>query len=176
MKFSIVAAVDKNLGIGKDNSLPWRLPGDLKYFSEVTRTADEGMLNAVIMGRKTWESLPSDSKPLKGRINIVLSRGKVRLPENVILASSLDDAFEKLEKVENLNNIFIIGGVSIYNQAIELPDCQKLFITEVLGDFDCDAFFPKFSEEEFSLVSRSHDHEENGLKYRFSVYENVELL
>lgn len=174
MKFSIIAAADKKMGIGKDNSLVWRLKGDLKYFSKVTTDAPKEKTNAVIMGSKTWESLPDKHRPLPDRINVVLSRRDLDLPEGCILASSLDDAFEKLEETEDLNEVFIIGGASVYKQAIEHPDCEKIYLTEVLDEFDCDAFFPEIAKEIFSLESRSEKHEEDGLWYRFAVFSRLD--
>lgn len=170
LKFSIIAAADENLGIGINNTLPWRLPGDLKYFSEVTSKADEGMRNAVIMGRKTWESLPEKHRPLKDRLNVVLSRGTVELPDGVILEHSLDEALEHIRDMEDIDQIFIIGGANLYAQAIDHPNADALYLTEILQSFDCDAFFPTFQEKGFELESRSEEQEENGIAYRFAVF------
>ncbi|MFC1747832.1 dihydrofolate reductase [Pseudomonadota bacterium] len=169
MKFSIIAAADKKLGIGKDNQLPWRLKGDLKYFSETTTDAPEGMTNAVVMGSKTWDSLPEKHRPLKDRINMVLSRRDLDLPGGVILAKSLKDAFEKLDELEDLNEVFVIGGASVYRQAIEHEDAEKVYLTEVDSEFDCDAFFPEIPED-FKVESRSDVQEEDEISYRFAVY------
>jgi dihydrofolate reductase len=173
MKFSIIAAADKKMGIGKNNALVWRLKGDLKYFSKVTTAAPKGKINAVIMGSKTWESLLEKSRPLSGRINVVLSRRVLDLPDGVILAESLDDAFNKLEAIQDLNEVFIIGGASVYKQAIEHEDCEKIYLTEVLGEFECDAFFPEIPED-FKPASKSSKKEENGIQYRFAVYSNLD--
>jgi dihydrofolate reductase len=176
MKFSVIAAADKNLGIGIKNNLPWRLRGDMKYFSHVTCEAPEGKVNAVIMGRKTWESLPKKHRPLKGRLNVVLTRNFEAfgdVPEIVILASSLDDALAKLEQRTDVNEVFIIGGANVYAQAVEHPACEKIYLTEVEGEFNCDAFFPRFSKEEFGVVSESEVTSENEVRYRFLVYEKA---
>jgi dihydrofolate reductase len=172
MKFSIIAAVDKKMGIGKDNQLPWRLKNDLKYFSETTTQAPEGKVNAVIMGSKTWDSLPEKYRPLKDRINMVLSRRDLDLPEGVILAKSMEDAFEKLEERDDVGEVFIIGGASVYKQAIEHEDAEKIYLTEVKGEFDCDAFFPDIPKS-FEVESRSDEMEENEISYRFAVYKKV---
>jgi len=173
MKFSIIAAVDEKMGIGTGNRLPWTLAGDLKYFSDVTTIAGEGKINAVIMGRNTWESLPSKAKPLSGRLNVVLSRNMYEVPEGVFLASSIDDAFRKLSKYGETGRIFIIGGASLYAQAINHPDCEKIFLTEVSGEYACDAFFPVIPVGLFSRETVSEFKEENGIKYRFTVYKRV---
>lgn len=170
MKFSIITAADLNRGIGIENRLPWQLKGDLKHFQELTTKAKSGLINAVIMGRKTWESLPM--KPLKDRLNVVLSRSSIELPTDVILASSLDDAFEKL-KEKNIDQIFIIGGQSIYSEAINHPDCEKIYLTEVLAQFPCDAFFPSINEKTFKRTQSSEIREEKGIKYRFTVFERI---
>jgi len=173
MKFTIIAAADEKMGIGIGNRLPWRLKGDLKYFSDVTTDAEPGKMNAVIMGRKTWESLPEAHRPLKGRINVVLSRSEMDLPDGVIWGSSIEDAMEKLDKRGGVNKVFVIGGASIYAQAINHPDCEMIYLTEVKGEFNCDAFFPHIPDGVFKKVSDSSDEEENGIKYRFAVYKRV---
>jgi len=170
MKFSIIAAADEKMGIGIGNRLPWRLKGDLKYFSDVTTIAAEGKLNAVIMGRKTWESLPESSRPLKGRVNVVLSRNEVDIPGDAILGSSLDDAFEKISARGDIDKVFIIGGASLYAEALNHPECENIFLTEVTGEFNCDAFFPVIPMGVFEKRTVSKDLEENGTRYRFVVY------
>jgi len=173
MKFSIIAAADEGGGIGIGNGLPWRLKGDLKYFSEVTTHAAPGKANAVIMGRKTWESLPESSKPLKSRLNVVLSRGDTALPEGVLKASSLDDAFKELGSRHDTDRVFVIGGASLYAQAVNHPDCEKIYLTEVLGQFNCDAFFPVIPVGLYNKISTSKIWEEHGTKYRFTVYQRI---
>lgn len=158
------------MGIGAGNKLPWRLKGDLKYFFEVTVKAAPGKINAVLMGRKTWESLPDFARPLKGRVNVVLSRGGFELPEGIISGSSLDDAFEKLSARGDVDKVFIIGGASLYAQAINHPDCEKIYLTEVAGQFNCDAFFPFIPVGVFEKKSESKPNEENGIRYKFAVY------
>lgn len=170
MKFSLVAAVDEKMGIGINNSLPWRLKGDLKYFSEVTTGSAPEKINAVIMGRKTWDSLPEAHRPLKGRLNAVLSRNKFNLPDGVLAFNSLESALDNLSLNKKVDQVFVIGGASVFQQAILHNDCQKIFLTEILQTFDCDTFFPKIPGD-FKKVSETPLFEENGLKYRFLVYE-----
>eukprot|EP00983_Pelagomonas_calceolata_P026262 824750-Pelagomonas_calceolata.AAC.1 len=116
--FQLVVAASKNgLGIGKDGGLPWKLPGDMAYFKELTlRTHDEKKQNAVIMGRKTWESIPPKFRPLPGRLNIVLSRSgaaQVTAEGAHHVCSSLEDAVALLSTPEmqaRVENQFVIGG------------------------------------------------------------------
>jgi dihydrofolate reductase len=172
MKFSIIAAADEKMGIGKDNRLPWRLKGDLQYFSAVTTKAAPGKINAVIMGRKTWLSLPAKHRPLPGRINVVLSRGISDLPEGVMSAVSFEDAFEKLGKRDDLGEVFVIGGANIFAQAIVRAECEKVYLTEIEGEFDCDTFFPDLPAD-FRKAGESEPREEMGIRYLFAVYERV---
>lgn len=184
MKFALIAACDDKRGIGVSNKLPWRLKGDLAYFSEVTTTAVTGVQNAVLMGRKTWESLPAKHRPLHDRLNIVLSREHFDLPAGVLHATSFEDAFAQIEKLDertdrdeldseneykSVGKVFVIGGASIYAQAINMAECEEIYLTRVLGEFQCDTFFPEIPMG-FDVVSESDVMEENGLKYRFVVY------
>lgn len=203
MNFSIIAAADEKMGIGIENRLPWKLPGDLKHFSEVTmgvgaaggkvskagsetdsgavendasvtREAPGGKINAVIMGSNTWKSLPDAHRPLSGRVNIVLNRSEMELPEGVLLAHSFDEALEKAGAVPNLGEVFVIGGASVYAFTIERPECTKIYLTEVLGEFECDTFFPEIPLDRFKRVNESEVMEENGIMYRFVEYGVVD--
>jgi len=171
MKFSIIAAADQNMGIGIGNKLPWRLKGDMQYFQYVTTEAEQGKVNAVIMGRKTWESLPEKSRPLKDRVNIVLSRGYADVPTGVLVVNSLEDALSQLWHDETVDKIFVIGGASVYAQALNHPDCDRIYLTEVMDKYECDAFFPKIDDNVYKLLEATEPHAEKGVNYRFLVYE-----
>lgn len=141
MNFSIISALDLNRGIGYENRLPWHLSADLKHFKEVTSG------NTVIMGRKTWDSIPEKYRPFKDRLNIVISRGEQDLPEGVLLAHSLDEALELAEKHGfkedgTLRKAFVIGGATLYAEAIQHPNCKELILTHIEAHFECDTFFP----------------------------------
>ncbi|MCA9374153.1 dihydrofolate reductase [Candidatus Peregrinibacteria bacterium] len=169
MKFNIIAALDSNWGIGKDNKLPWpRLKGDMKNFHHVTTLAAEGKVNAVIMGRKTWESLPEKSRPLPDRLNVVLTRGDMDFPEGVLKADSFDGALKMLEKRDDVDQVFVIGGANVYKQALEHKDFYRFYATEIAAAFECDAFFPKFDLGMMHQPWAVTDYqEENGIQYRF---------
>ena len=171
--FSIIAAVDQHYGIGKEGTLPWHLSGDLRHFKEVTcRTTAEFKKNALIMGRKTWESLPLSLKPLPERINCVVSRNaELILPEGVVLADSFPLALRLLIKryAGKMDKIFVIGGAEIFNEALRHPDWERLIMTFIRHDFHCDVFFkPDLSslvkERESAVV------QEKGLEYYFVEY------
>eukprot|EP00656_Telonema_subtile_P017494 TRINITY_DN19385_c0_g2_i2.p2 TRINITY_DN19385_c0_g2~~TRINITY_DN19385_c0_g2_i2.p2 ORF type:complete len:196 (-),score=47.02 TRINITY_DN19385_c0_g2_i2:2-589(-) len=139
--FKLVVAVAPDGGIGKDNQLPWRVPGDLKYFKHVTSsTADASKTNAVIMGRKTWESIPEKFRPLPNRVNIVLSRNPEAAFEQAHASSSLPAALSMLNapEFEHVEGVFVIGGSSVYAEALASPLCSELLITRILTPFECD--------------------------------------
>ncbi len=173
--FNIIVACDRNRGIGKDNALPWRLPSDLRYFNQVTTkvaagSADSTRRNIVIMGRKTWESLPERSRPLPNRINIVISRDKgYPVPANVLLANSFPAALELAVFQKKHGEIFNIGGGQIFAEGLSHPDLQKVYLTEIDADFACDAYLEKLPAH-FKKIS-TEPHEENGIKFEFAVYE-----
>ncbi|MDP4007862.1 MAG: dihydrofolate reductase [Candidatus Peregrinibacteria bacterium] len=173
MKFSMIVACDKHRGIGRDNDLPWHLPTDMKYFRDTTRSPKGENIgqNAVIMGRRTYESLPIDKRPLPKRLNIILSRNPdYQADEGVLIADSLDTALTMIESYD-IHEVFVIGGGHVYADAINHPSCDKLYITEIDNTFECDTFFPEFSKDVFKEMSRSDAIEENGSKYEFAVYQ-----
>ena len=140
MKYNLIVATDNKNGIGKGNELPWHYPEDLKYFSKTTKS--KGLnINAVVMGRKTYESI---GKALPQRVNYVLSRSLKR--ENVDKQINLFDNFEELLKdlkKNKFNECWIIGGAEIYNLFLEKTDLiNEIYITKINKDYNCDTFFP----------------------------------
>jgi dihydrofolate reductase len=160
-KISIIVAIADNWVIGKDNKLLWHLPDDMKWFKKHTRGCD------VIMGRKTYESLPSAFRPLPNRKNIVITHGDLSL-EGCVMARSVDDAVEKMDAgKEN----FVIGGGNIYEQF--LPITRKLYITKVHHNFEGDTFFPAIDPGQWKLIS-SEDHpqdEKHAFSFTFQIFE-----
>ena len=126
---SLIVACSSDGGIGKGGQLPWRIPGDMAYFKRVTAetTAPEKQ-NAVIMGRKTWESIPAKFRPLAGRVNVVLSRtpASLDLPSDVLGAASLPDALAAVDNRADIDQCFIIGGAEIYKQAWNMDRLTKV--------------------------------------------------
>lgn len=129
---SLIVAKSENNVIGKDGKIPWYIPEDLKRFKKLTTN------NVVIMGRKTYESLPEEYKPLPNRLNIIISRLINYSPKNCIVSNSLEAA---IKKAGTNKEIFIIGGSEIYEESLKYV--SKIYMTEVLGDFDGDTYFPK---------------------------------
>lgn len=147
IKLCLIVARARNGVIGKDNDLPWRLSDDLKHFKATTKGCP------VIMGRKTWESLPR--RPLPGRDNIVLSRDGQYAAPGARVFTSIDASIEAgrgLAAVASKNEIFVTGGSAIY--AAALPYADRLYITEVDTEIDGDATFPDFDEALFSETER----------------------
>jgi dihydrofolate reductase len=160
-KISIVAAVAENYAIGKADTLPWRLPADMKHFKNLTSG------HAVVMGKRTFYSLPNG--PLPNRKNIVLtsilSEGIV---EGYYEADSLEDAVYLCEKEEE---VFIIGGATVYKQCIDKVD--TMYITWVHAEFAADTFFPEVDFSQWNEVSRERHEsdDQNSYSFTFSVYE-----
>ena len=143
---TLIVAATPSLGIGKAGGMPWRLRTELAYFARVTKRAPAGALNAVVMGRKTWFSIPARFRPLPDRINVVLSRdANLDLQTDapgVIRASSIADALEKLEGRADVGRIFVIGGAEIYKAAMEHPGKKNVLLTRIENEFEVDTFFP----------------------------------
>ena len=154
MEKIIIAAVAENNVIGKDGDIPWHIPEDLQHFKEKTTE------HTVVMGRKTFQSLPNSFKPLPDRQNIVLTRSDFQ-PENgsVNIANSLDKAWQKAEN----QKIFIIGGAGIYRQTIEKAD--KMVITEVHEEYEGDTYFPEWNQENWKEIERDDRGEISFVEY-----------
>lgn len=177
MNFSLVVAIDQNRGIGKDGELPWHIPEDLKYFKELTtRLEDPSMQNAVVMGRKTWESIPEKYRPLPERINIVLTRDEsYAVPANVLIYNSFETMLQRLsdETYEAMiETVFIIGGQQIFEQAIQSEYCQTLWITHIQNTYSCDTFFPVFDNDFIKKDSQTAT-SADGVALEFARYERV---
>ncbi len=132
-----IVAADLDGGIGRDGDLPWHLPADLAFFKETT--IGDGH-NAVIMGRRTWESIPDAYRPLSARRNIVLSRApQLELPSGVLHATSFADA---VEQAAGCHRAFAVGGAAVYAEAFASAHCHRVHLTRVRGVFECDTFLP----------------------------------
>ncbi len=142
---SIIAVLGReNYALGKGGKLLWHLPDDMQRFKALT------MSHPVIMGRKTWESIPERFRPLTGRTNIVVSSQKDYTTQGTTLARSLSDAFTVAAHAEGSDEIFVIGGGEIY--AVALPFADRLYLTLVDDNADGDVFFPPY-ENDFKIIS-----------------------
>jgi len=163
---SIIAVTGKNRELGKDNHLLWNVPGDLPRFKALTRG------HPVIMGRKTFESLPPKFRPLPGRTNIVISSNVSFNTEGVVVARNIDEAIEKAKNASGNKEIFVIGGGSVYAQAIDKAD--KLYITVVDAAAQADTFFPEYSSLFTKIISEER-HEAGGLRYTYYILERSHI-
>jgi dihydrofolate reductase len=156
-RISIIAAVAKDRAIGKNNELLWHIPGDLKHFKEIT----EG--HPIIMGQKTFESI---GRPLPNRLSIVLNPNESAKNDGCETCPSLEKAIEKAKEI-NAEEIFIIGGGSVFAQTLGMAD--RLYLTIVDGEYEADTYFPDFSE--FTDVISEEAGKSNGYTYKFLVLE-----
>ena len=163
MIISILSA-DKKWGIGKRNGLLFSLPLDMKFF----RTTTSG--HVVAMGENTLLSFPN-SKPLKNRTHIVLSADTTHNYEGVINVHSFNDFLSKIEEYAQKEDVYIIGGASIYNQT--LPYVDKVLLTKVNADGGAEVFFTNLDElDNFELIDEGEPVNDNGLEIRFTTYKN----
>jgi len=143
---SLIAAIGKGRELGFQGNLLWRLPEDLKRFKELT----DG--HPVIMGRKTWESLPGRFRPLPGRTNVVVTRQTDYEAPGAVVVDSLEDARAAAARAPGADEVFIIGGGEIYSAA--LPFANRLYLTLVDASAPADAFFPPY-EEDFKITAET---------------------
>ncbi|MDP4177563.1 MAG: dihydrofolate reductase [Bacillota bacterium] len=158
-----IVNVDLNWGIGCGGKLLQRIPEDMKFFKEMT------INKIVVMGRETFESFPNKS-PLKDRVNIVLSKNELFSDERIIICRSLNEVFNNIKKY-NTDDVYIIGGESIYNQF--LPYCTEVYATKIKNTYIADKHFPNLDEKKtWELVSVSDIKEFNNIQYNFLKYVN----
>ncbi|XP_007897959.1 dihydrofolate reductase isoform X2 [Callorhinchus milii] len=156
---------------------------EFKHFQRMTSTpSTEGKINVVVMGRRTWFSIPEKNRPLKDRINIVLSRELKETPKGAhYLAHDLASALTTLDSPElrdKVDLVWIIGGSALYKEAMENPAQHRIFVTRILQDFESDTFLPEIDLNKFRHLPKfpaidDGVHEENGIQYKFEVYERI---
>ncbi|CAF2561970.1 unnamed protein product [Rotaria sp. Silwood2] len=183
---TIVVALDDCNGIGRNNTIPWHIKNDLKFFRHVTsKINDSNKQNALIMGRKTYETF---LKPLPNRLNIVVTSNRA-LPNtnypNVTCVETLNDALKCANGNLNIENIFIIGGVLIYEAAMKTNLVKRLYVTRVKGDFQCTAVWSSFDVSNFKRIEsipdeyqqffedshENHDENDKTPSYHLEIYE-----
>jgi dihydrofolate reductase len=158
-----IVCVDNKWGIGKDNKLLFSLPADMKFFRQTTTG------NVVVMGRKTLASFPY-GKPLKNRINIVMSRTTEQI-EGCVVVKNLDDLLRELQNYDT-QNVYVIGGASVYKTL--LPYCDEVLVTKVDDDGSADTFFENLdTRPDFELTQTSAPIEDNGHIIKFTTYKNL---
>ena len=153
---SLIAAVARNGGIGRNNQLLVHLPEDLAHFKRTTLGAP------ILMGRKTWDSI---GRALPGRRNIVISRNPAFAATGAEVAPSLDAA---LDRVSAAPKVYVIGGASIY--AAALPRADELVLTEIDADYEADTFFPPWDRRAFRQTARESHRSPQGFDYSFVTY------
>lgn len=207
--FQMVVAYENSRGIGLKGGMPWKLPKDMAYFKSLTssvRTA--GKQNAVVMGRTTWESIPAKFRPLKGRMNIVISRCGIyrsvnpwpqavhscrdgvqvydvcrTMPQSEPIATTegssgdgpdavagdLDSALRMAYDADSVEQVFVIGGASVYSLAIQHSECMALHVTQIQSSIECDTFFPEHPAS-FKLWSQGHSMRAGDHSIQFKCY------
>ena len=162
MKIGLIWAQARNRVIGKNGVMPWHLPEDLAHFKRVT------LNHPVVMGRKTWDSIPPKFRPLPGRTNIVVTRQADWHEKGAQCSSSLREA---LQQCENSNQVWVIGGAQIYAQALPLAD--ELVVTEIDADFDGDAHAPAIGPD-WREVARERIVAASGLPLSFVIWHRLQ--
>ena len=159
---NLIAAVDENWAIGKNNQLLVRIPADQKFFREMTTG------KVVVMGRKTLESFPN-GQPLKNRTNIVMTRNKDYAVKDAIVVHSMDELHDELKKY-NSEDVFVIGGEKIYEQLLD--ECDVAHITKIEFAYDADAYFPNLDKNpDWEITGDSEEQTYFDLEYYFYRYE-----
>ncbi len=162
LRIALIAALGKNHALGKENRLLWQIPDDMKRFKALTAG------HPVIMGRKTWESIPEKFRPLPGRTNIVVTRQHGYTLPGATVTHSLIEAIADAQGAPGGEEIFVIGGAQLYAEA--LPYAARLYLTLIEDEKEADAFFPAY-ETEFAKKISEESREWEGVIYRFVTLE-----
>ena len=168
LPLSLIAALAENRVIGIDNSMPWHLPGDFKYFKATT------LGKPIIMGRKTWDSL---GRPLPGRLNIVVSRQPGLQLAGAEVFASLEEALVRAEqwaREQGVDELMLIGGAQLYGQALDKGLVNRMYLTRVELSPEGDAWFPEFDRGQWQMsASEPQPAEGHGPVYHFEVWDKV---
>ncbi|KAM3473311.1 hypothetical protein MY8738_008437 [Beauveria namnaoensis] len=203
LELTLVVAATRSMCIGAGGTMPWKgLRNEMKYFARVTTQLPShcppGAVNAVIMGRKTWDSIPPKFRPLKDRLNIVISRSATSPPppspsppslEEPVRVSSVEGALEYARAHSGGGRVFVIGGGQIYAAVLRRPEARRVLLTSIDAEYECDTFFPiklgtdegtepgwtRRSDEEWKAWTGEETEdgrrEEAGIKYEFQMWE-----
>lgn len=161
MNITLIAAIGKNLELGKDNDLIWSIPEDLKFFRDNT------LGKSIVMGMNTFDSLP---RLLPNRKHIVLTRRNVELDSSIVVVHSIDDLLQYIETLEE--EVMIIGGAQIYSQMIGYAN--RMLLTEINDSFEADVYFPEFSLDDWDRLLIS-EHSYNGVDYSHVEYKRKKV-
>jgi len=154
MKVSLIAAMDKDRGIGKNNDLMWHLPADMKFFKDTTKD------QVVVMGRKNFDSIPDKYRPLPKRENVILTRNTSFQADNCKVMHSIEACMEAYKNEEE-RTIFIIGGGEIYKLALDAGVVDEMYITHINHSYGADTFFPEFDLHDWTVETiYSHEQDE----------------
>ncbi|KAF7543055.1 hypothetical protein G7Z17_g11052 [Cylindrodendrum hubeiense] len=203
LELTLIVAATRNMGIGANGSMPWTgLRKEMQYFARVTTRlppqAPSTAVNAVIMGRKTWDSIPTKFRPLKDRLNIVITRSAPASPPAVdvdpraepVKVNSLEAALQYARARADVARVFIMGGAQIYDAALKVPEARRVLLTSIEREFDCDTFFPLRLGDggNTNWIKRPREvleqwtgqeiveggQEEAGTQYEFQMWEKIE--
>ena len=180
IQLKLIVATCQDNGIGKDNNLPWRLKSELAYFARLTKTTrDFSKQNAVLMGRRTWQSIPARVRPLRNRLNIVLSSAdqtEISDSPDVLVCRSFTEAVKLVDSLsDKLESCWVIGGSSVYEEAMRNVRLEKLYITRILKDFECDTFLPEINLDKWKITEdkdvSTELQEEAGVQFKYEIYQ-----
>lgn len=179
----LIAAACRNMGIGKDGYLPWDLPKEFNFLLDtISAVSSSGKKNMLIWGRVSWFSCPERVFPIPNTIHVVLSRVLSSVPERAhYLCGDFPTAVQLAEQgelVDLVETMWILGGPSVYREALEHPWCDLIYLTDIKAEFDCDVFFPHFDRNVYRKQDRylgvPHEiQEENGVKFQFQVFKKT---
>lgn len=177
-KFSVIMTIDKKNWIWNKSWFAWVIKADNDRLEEITsKTKDLGKLNAVVMWRRIWESIPAKNKPLSDRINCIVSKKLLmenngsKIDDFVLHFNSFEHALEEIENKENVEDIYVIGWSSVFEKALEHKNLDKIYLTEIDHNFKCERSV-EFDKSNYELLEKWEWQEENGIKFRFSLLQN----
>jgi dihydrofolate reductase len=166
--FNIIVACTLNGGIGRNGTIPWKAPLDLKQFYKLTTMRPKDKTNVLIMGRRTYQSIIN--KPLKDRVNIVVSN-TLEPDDHIIVAHDFNSALNISYNIKDVHNVFVIGGSEIYKEAIIHKDCENIYLTQIKENIECDTFFPIDLLTNYNKNILEADIIDNNISYDMLLYK-----